>query len=249
MTRINMKSYGNHDATYDARILKILPEYVVDNTPHGLWGEIQGHDNPLLLQDPAKYQAAGIRVIGYLTGGYEGQGCKQCLDPKWYSLEMNKTMIKNMAELDKVDGVFIDECTAFPNSTSRAYLRELTTFAHSLGLITWGNTGLDDFDPWYFTDGGFDFMQSTEDWQGQPLTGVQREWGCRISVTGFRPYYTAEDAFRLTVDAWEKGIAFCYINNNEYQVIAPWFEEYAAKLRDYAKTTAKIADSPCAYLP
>jgi hypothetical protein len=51
-------------------------------------------------------------------------------------------------------------------------------------------------------------------------------------VTGFNPSYNAQDAYRLTIDAWNKGLAYCYINTVEYTEIAPWFEEYAQMLRE-----------------
>jgi hypothetical protein len=233
ITRLNMKSYGDHDANYDARILTIQPKYVLDNPPHGLYGEMESpqYTASWLLQNVSGYQAAGIKVIGYLTSGYEGKGGDDRYSLSWYSLEMNKKLIKNMATLDHVDGVFIDECSDYPNASSKAYLKTLTTLAHSYGLITWGNVGVDDFDSWFFTDGGFDLMQSSESWVGQALSPVQKAYGSRISVTGYNSRYTADDAQRLTLDAWNKGIAYCYINTVEYTSIAPWFEGYAARLR------------------
>jgi len=255
--RLNMKSYGNHNEDvysdtlgwidYDERILAIRPEYVIDNPPHGLYGEMveqqyhKGYAYEWLLQNVAECQAAGIKVIGYISCGYEsgigsdtpGDG----YDPYWYELETNKMLIRNMAELDHVDGVFIDECSDWPSAESKAYLAELASYAHSFGLIVWGNTGVDQFDDWYFTSGHFDFMQSSEDWRGQELSQVQQDWGHRISVTGFRSSYTAQEAYDLTIDAWEKGIAYCYINNREYDIIAPWFEKYVAMLRDYGQDT------------
>lgn len=250
---LNMKSYGNHNEdvysdtlgwiNYDERILAIRPEYVIDNPPHGLYGEMleqqrhEGYTYEWLLQNVAEYQAAGIKVIGYISGGYEGgigSGTPgDGYDPYWYELETNKMLIRNMAELDHVDGVFIDECSAWPSAESKAYLAELASYARSFGLIVWGNTGVNQFDDWYFTSGHFDFMQSSEDWRGQELSQVQQDWGHRISVTGFRSSYTAQEAYDLTIDAWEKGIAYCYINDAEYATIAPWFEEYIAMLRDY----------------
>jgi hypothetical protein len=241
--RLVMKSYGNHDelsfsnslgmVLYDQRILSLKPEYVIDNPPHGLYGEMEEpkYIGDWLLQNIKEYQDAGIKVIGYISGGYEGSGGDDCYDRKWYSLEMNKILIKNMATIDKVDGVFIDECTDFPGYKSKAYLVELCTLAHSYGLLVWGNTGVDDFDEWYFIEGGFDFMQSSEAWKGQQLSLIQKKWVAKISVTGFSRSYTEQDAYHLTLDAWNKGIAFCYINDTEYVTIAPWFEEYVDMLR------------------
>ena len=77
-------------------------------------------------------------------------------------METNKKLIKNMAEIDKIDGVFIDECTSFPKEKAKDYLKMLTDIVHSYGLLTWGNHGEAKFDSWYFTAGGFDLMQSNE---------------------------------------------------------------------------------------
>ena len=189
------------------------------------------------MQDISVYKEAGIQVIGYLTSGYEAKGSAGRIDPQWYSLEINRKLIKNMAEKDKVDGVFIDECSPFPNRHSRHYLKSLTDLAHRYNLITWGNVGGDQFDNWFFTKGGFDLMQSTEDWHGQELSSVQHDWGSRISVTGYNPGYTAQDAYKLTTNAWEKGLAYCYICDTGYISLPDWFEEYTLLLRDYFNYT------------
>ena len=248
MLRMNMKSYGNHDESsysntlgdvpYDQRILAIKPEFVIDNPPHGLYGEIEekkypseGYRASWLLQNIAGYHSAGIKIIGYISSGYEGKGGDDHYASEWYSLEMNRKLITNMATIDHVDGVFIDECSDYPNATSKSYLTDLSDLAHSYGMIVWMNTGVDDFDGWYFTVA--DFMQSSEDWVGQSLSPVQEKWGARIGVTGFKASYTAQDAYMLTMDAWNKGIAYCYINTVEYTTVAPWFEEYAQTLRNW----------------
>ena len=66
-----------------------------------------------------QYQEVGIKVIGYITCGYEaGQGDDRpgdlgsdFPDMSWYSLDLLKKMISNMALIDKVNGVFVDECS------------------------------------------------------------------------------------------------------------------------------------------
>lgn len=228
--RMVIKSYGRHTPAYDARILAIRPRYVVDNPLHGLYGVMPGRQTTPLLQDVQLYRDAGIKVIGYLTVGYEGKSSGGNLSPQWYSLETNKGLIRDMAIIDGVDGVFFDECSAFPNASSRQYLKELADYARSFNLLVWGNVGLDNFDPWFFTGAGFDYVHSTEDWRGQALTPVQKEWAHRISVSGFKQTYTADDAYNLTLDAWRKGVAFAYINDVDYTSMAPWFEEYASRL-------------------
>ncbi len=227
MLRINLVYYGRHTPEIDARIIGVRPHYVIVNTPHGLWGEIYGND---IMQNITAYQEAGIKVIGYLTTGYEGKGSAGKIEAKWSTLETNKKLIKNMAEIDKVDGVFIDECTSFPKEKSKDYLKTLTDLVHSCGLLTWGNPGEAKFDSWYFTAGGFDLMQSNENWHGQKLSPVQREWGSRISVTGNNPKFTAEEAFKLTVNAREKDLAYCYLSNSGYTALPSWLEAYTALL-------------------
>ena len=162
---MNMKSYGNHSASYDARIESIRPEYVIDNPLNGPYGKLYGGGSWLLQPDTiARWQSLGIKVIGYITAGYEGDGTEGGEPVSFSELEFNKQCIRDMAQIDGVDGVFIDECSPYPENNSRRsnYLTELTSLAHSLGLITWGNTGLDSFSSWFFTDGGFDLMQSSE---------------------------------------------------------------------------------------
>ena len=229
---VNLIYYGVHNSEIDSRIINARPDYVIGNPPHGLWGEVQGYDSPWLLQNVKSFQAAGIKVIGYLTAGYEGFKSGGGLSRQWYTLEMNRKLIKNMAEIDRLDGIFIDETSQYPGDASRKYLKELTEFVRGYGLITWGNTGENEFDDWYFKDGGFNFMQSTEHWRGGSLSRTQKEWGKRISVAGFKLAYTANDAVRLTLDAWRKGIRHCYITVDEYTSLAPWFEEYVSRLRE-----------------
>jgi Spherulation-specific family 4 len=227
LLRINLVYYGRHTPEIDSRIIGAQPQYVIVNTPHGLWGEIYGND---IMQNIPAYKRAGIKVIGYLTAGYEGKGSAGKIEAKWSALETNVELIKNMAEIDKVDGVFIDECTSFPGVKAKDYLTTLTNIAHKYGLLAWGNPGEAKFDAWYFGAGGFDLMQSNENWRGQKLSPVQREWGSRISVTGNNPKLTAEDAFKLTVNAREKGLGYCYISNSGYTVLPSWLEEYTALL-------------------
>ncbi len=229
MLKLCLVFYGKHTPESDARIIQARPEYILANTTHGLWGGVYGYETWWLLHDVSIFRQVGIKVMGYITGGYEMKGSGGGLRREWYTLEINKKFIKNMAELDHVDGVFIDECSDYPDEASKQYLKELTDFAHSYGLMTWGNVGVDYFDPWYFTDGGFELMKSTEQWHGQSLNRLQKKWGHRISVTGFKPYYTAEDAVKFTVKAWKKGLAYCYICRG-YTSLPPWFEEYVARL-------------------
>jgi hypothetical protein len=229
--RLNIIYYGQHTPEVDDLLISVGPQYIISNTAHGLWGEAYGNETWWLLQDVGKFQEADIKVIGYLTAGYEGTGSGSGIELKWYTLEFNKQVIRNMAELDGVDGVFIDECSSYPGAASKAYLKELSDLAHSYGLIVWGNVGHDAFDEWFFSEGGFDMMNATENWRGQYLTPVQQKWGHRISVAGFDTTYTVKDAYHLTRDAWYKGLAYAYIATDGYAWIPAWIEQLAEDIR------------------
>ncbi len=237
--------YGYATAPAIASILGVRPQYFISNTAHGLWGEMSGHGQNI-FQDIAPFKQAGTKVIGYITAGYEGKSSGGRIDAKWYSLETNKKLIQDMAEIDGVDGVFIDECSDFPKEKDKAYLKELTTLAHSYNLITWGNVGMSNFDPLYFTDGGFDMVHANENWRAQNISKVQTDWGYRISVTGFNSKYTAQDAYNLTVNAWRKGLAYCYITNTSlgYNSLPPWLSEYADLLKQYVLSPEKYQPPP-----
>jgi hypothetical protein len=236
--------YGKATPTVSSTILNVRPQYFISNPAHGLWGHISGHGQAV-FQDLSAFKAAGIKIIGYITAGYEGKHSAGNVDKKWYTLEMNRKLIQDMAEIDHVDGVFIDECTNFPDEKDKAYLQELTTFAHSYGLITWGNVGTNNFDPWFFTDGGFDLVHSTENWRGQNLNKLQFDWSHRISVTGFNPKYTSQDAFNMTVNAQQQGLAYCYITDDRvgYNSLPSWLEKYVDLLKQY-KLTPEIYQPP-----
>jgi hypothetical protein len=128
---------------------------------------------------------------------------------------MNKKLITNMATIDHVDGVFIDECSAFPNSTSKTCLKALSDHSRSYGLIVWMNVGVDNFDEWYFTANVADFVQSSEAWRGQSLTPVQDKWGSRIGVTGYRSSCTAQDVYRLTTNGINQMKSCCRTTSNK----------------------------------
>jgi hypothetical protein len=226
--------YGDETPDVKTAMLNIRPQYLICDTANSLWGKI-ADEGSSIFTDISDYRAVGIKVIGYITTGYEGSQSNSRIDTKWYSLETNKQLIQEMAETDHVDGVFIDEVSSFPDEREKEYLKTLTDLAHSYGLITWGNVGTSDFDTWFFTDGGFDLMHSVEDWHAQNLNRIQLDWNYRISVTGFNKAYSAEDAFNLTVDSVLKGLAFCYISDNSqgYNQLPTWLGEYVRLLREY----------------
>jgi len=66
----------------DLRIAALNPQYAIINSAHGLWGQIDGNN---VLQNIEPYRTANIKVISYITSGYEGKGSAGKLDAKWYT--------------------------------------------------------------------------------------------------------------------------------------------------------------------
>lgn len=224
--------YGHHSEAIDARIIAARPEFLAANTAHGLWAAVHGKSDSLLRNVP-ELQSAGIRVLGYLTSGYGGTGTSGTLDPLWYALDTNKQFITSMAELDRVDGIFADECPAYPDEAQKEYCRELAAFAHDSGLTVWGNVGESEFDPWYLSDGGYDLINTTEQWDGSATT-VQEDWGPRISVISAGGSPALDEAVSLARDAHRSGLAFCYVTNS-YTELPSWLDAYAGYLRNPEK--------------
>lgn len=227
---LSLVYYGRHTPEVDARILSARPAYLIANVPHGLWGRVYGADAPWLFHQTPGFADFGIKTAGYITSGYEGTNSGGDIPRELYSLEANRRLIVDMAQIDHAAAVFIDECTAFPDSNSRTYLRQLTHLAHSQGLTAWANTGQDYFDDWYFTDGGFDLVHSTERWAGQRLTPVQQQWSSRVSVSATGYEHGLAEVIRLTMDALDKGLGYCYVTQT-YTALPGWLEEYASAVR------------------
>ena len=99
--KLNLVYYGNHDAEVYAAIIEARPEFLIGNTAHGLWGAINSHSADWLLQDTAKFKATGIKVIGYITAGYEGQGSNGDISSGLYTQEKNLEFISDMAEMGR----------------------------------------------------------------------------------------------------------------------------------------------------
>lgn len=221
--------YGPHISSVDERILEARPAYLVANTAHGLWAEVNGNTAGRPLEDAGVLQQAGIKVLSYLTSGYGGRGSAGSLDPQWYSLATIQRLLKSAAGQDQVDGVFVDECPAYPDGGQKDYYRQLTSMARCHGLTVWGNVGENDFDPWYFTDARFDFMNSSERWEGEELTPVQSQWRQRISIISLEAGHSLEEALGIFKEARRYGFACCCVTTS-YLELPEWTEELAITL-------------------
>lgn len=224
-----MVYYGPHIGSVDERILEARPAYLVANTAHGLWTQVNGNTTGRPLEDAAVLQQAGIKVLSYLTSGYGGRGSAGSLDSRWCSLATLERLMESAAGQDRVDGVFVDECPAFPDGGQKDYYRQLTSMAQCHGLTVWGNVGQNDFDPWYFTDAGFDFMNSSERWDGEELTPVQSRWRQRISIISLEAGHSLEAALDIFKEARRRGFAGCCVTTS-YLELPEWTGELALML-------------------
>lgn len=200
--------YSQHTADINARIDYIRPAILVTNTINGWWGF--GIDRAKVTH----FQSLGISVFCYIWGNYE-------TDTK------APVSIQRAIEQDGVDGVFIDGCSAYPASFT--YIRALADIAHSYGKYIYINTGINDFDPRYFTEGDVDLVNGTEHFNGS-LSAVQKQYGSKCTVLSF-PVNSLDAAYNLIADAYSQGIAYAYTNTDEYASIAPYWEELADLLR------------------
>ncbi|MDD5039351.1 MAG: spherulation-specific family 4 protein, partial [Dehalococcoidales bacterium] len=192
--RLALVYYGPHEpeasTTIDDSLRDAQPEYLIVATESGYW-HVNYPDTSFLSDTRiSSFQGSyDINVIGYTTTAIQDPNYPNDPTKRIYEARPVQDVldeIEGMAENDSVRGVFIDECTSFPDSTKKSYHQQLTDLADELGIIIWANVGVASFDPWYLTDGGYDFVNSVETWQDdEELTAVQQTWASRISVLGY----------------------------------------------------------------
>lgn len=129
----------NNPNAQKTAIQGFLPEILIDNTPHGYYGEQNGY----VGCNPADYVPLGTEVYCYLIGGYEGTSHQNNMDDS----ALNIARIQGIAG-DGATGVFLDEVSNFPNASHKAYIQAMYDKCQSLGLKLILNPGTSLFDPW-----------------------------------------------------------------------------------------------------
>ena len=214
---INMIYYGSNTNGVDQRIISLVPEYLVDNSPSG---PANGDANVI------EYMSAGIKYFEYLDGGYEGTQDRYIPN----DLQSNLNYIAAVANAGAF-GVFLDEVSSNPNHDSLNYLQQIYKKAHSLGLKVVFNTGVSTWSDNLMKY--CDFMNSSEIWHNEPLTRSQRKFAQKTWIET-QEVTNAGDAVKLTEAAWGAGLGAhyaCY----EYITLPDYSEDYAARIRLYSK--------------
>jgi hypothetical protein len=210
-----MISYEYHnDAVYPntiySQIMYCLPSILIENTPAGLWGA------PC---NPALYEAAGIRVYSYITGGYEGTKYGNSTDNK----DVNITRIAAIAA-EGCTGVFMDEVSAYPNAAALTYLGDIRSACLSAGVKLIFNTGLPNFNTWLLSN--CDYLMTDEGYVSNRMpTASENAALAKILVCTY-PVADAYAAAALTQAAWTNGFYWHYSAAAANWYLAPWTNDY-----------------------
>jgi hypothetical protein len=207
---VNLIYYGTNTDATDQSIIDANPEYLVDNSSVGPWG---GN------ADISKFMDAGIKYFEYIDGGYEGTVSQAIPN----DLQSNLDYITAIAAAGAY-GVFIDEVSAYPSAEDLAYLKQLSDYAHSLGLKVVFNVGVDSWSDSLMEY--CDYINSSEIWSDTPLTDSQTKWA---SQTWFltQGVNDATTAAELTNAALSQGIDALYACTS-YTELPSWLDSYIA---------------------
>lgn len=220
--KICMIDYNYHnDVSPNADMTAIKaakPDILIDNTPGGYWGEVNGHTGCL----PSQYVPLGIEVYSYITGGYEGTKYMDTRD----ILATNLARVDAIAA-DGATGVFLDEVTSFPNSADKAYISAIYSRCLIKGLKLILNPGVSTFDSWLM--GKCDFLMSDEVYDGsRNPTPSESPYLSRILVV--REGVTdATTASNVTLAARAKGFGYSYVCN-AYTTLPSWLSSYLSTI-------------------
>ncbi|MCB0523539.1 MAG: T9SS type A sorting domain-containing protein [Lewinellaceae bacterium] len=216
--KICMVDYAYHDDNFPnadmMRIKAAKPDILIDNTPGGYWGQINGGVGCL----PKEYTPLGIQVFSYIPGGYEGTKYQSFID----NLDTNLMRV-NLIAADSATGVFLDEVSTFPDAASKAYLTAIYQECQNLGLKLIFNTGVDTFDSWLMDH--CDYLMSDELYDGNRVpTSFEAPFIDRMLVIA-NSVTTAADAQHITTGAYQHGFGFSYACET-YILLPTWMEDY-----------------------
>lgn len=220
--RIAMFNYHFHNdnsPNSDMSAIKAaLPELLIDNTPHGYWGEQNGY----VGCKPSEYIPLGIQVYSYIAGGYEGSKYKNNID----SLNLNLARISGI-KADGATGVFLDEVSDFPTTAQKNYISAIATKCKQEGLKLILNTGIQYFDSWLMTQ--CDYILTDEKYKGtrQPTISEQPFLDRVIVISENITSDTA--AAKLSIGARANGFGYSY-GCVEYINIPTWLNSYLSMI-------------------
>jgi hypothetical protein len=241
MTRTMLVFYGTHSQSNMAKIYNIRPTYLLDNTTSGFWHTQFGLDDVTVGQ----LQSVGIKVIGYTACHYANRAVSESPDSDLVA------EVKNMINLDGVDGVFIDEAPPNPamrysgtyptgqyvTNENSTYMATLISIVHGLGKLIIFNPGLNDHSGDWYTLGA-DFMMGSEIFENPADDGLSVVQLAHLdkAIVLRHPYppeeVITEDISYLTMHhAYLAGIALTYSNSVEYTQLPDWWLTLADRIR------------------
>jgi len=211
--QIAMVDYGYHDDhssnPHLATIQAVKPDILIDNTPHGYWG---GQCLP-----PA-YNAYGVHVYSYITGGYEGTKYRSDEDNNAANLA-RISGIKN----DGAAGVFLDEVSSHPDAAGRAYISDMFEQAHASGLKIILNPGTPDFDTFLVSHSDYIVTDEQYDGRRKPTASELFDLSKMIVLNDSVP--DADSAAKVTDGARNNGLGHSYACT-KYIEIPSWINDY-----------------------
>jgi hypothetical protein len=218
--------YGGHSTTQVNRIVAAKPEFLVVETPNGMF-----HTNSPV----ATYKAAGIKVFSYVAVSY-------CSDWQYTpSSPVPSDYNSVMAFVDAVadegdDGIFFDESpfslyegrAGYPPSGSWTghTIKEAIDKAHSRGLMVMLGLGDSPRNANLFIA---DYVLSDERYAGRNPASTEANNLAQCIVIGHN-VSNATDAAAYTNTALAKGFRAAYHCdvNTAYGAMPSWFENYMA---------------------
>jgi hypothetical protein len=233
--KICMIDYSGHDDTIPnadmTAIQSALPDILIDNTAHGLWG-INGGNGGNCDAIPALYTPFGVHVYSYITSGNEGQ---EYGGGKTDSLDANLARIDGISE-DGATGVFMDEVTEFPTNEQIQYLNSIYNRCKldSLKLII--NTGSGNFN-FSILSKVCDYVMSDEAYVGANPTSSEKNIGLNRCIVVNNACSSATDAINYTETAWDKGFGWSWNTDNDQYNLPSYLSSYISGLYSYAVPT------------
>lgn len=222
--RISMINYNYHDDSQPntdmTTIKNIKPDILIDNTPHGFWGEA----NNFVGCNPAAYTPLGIEVYSYIAGGWEGTHHLGGADTS--DLATNLIRIQGI-KTDGATGVFLDEVSGFPNTNAKQYITAIYQKCQQLNLKLILNPGVQSFDPWLMEH--CNYILTDEHYSGTRLpTSSELPYLNRVLVVA-QNVTNVTDAAGITIGARNNGFGFSYACT-EYINIPSWIVQYEAQI-------------------
>jgi hypothetical protein len=195
--------YGWHNATDDAKIRKLQPEVLIDNTPAGLW-----HGNC----DPKGFP--GTQIYSYITASYS-----------------KADLAKNLAFVDAIAlegtyGVFMDELSP----QADAYLQTIYARCQAKGVKLMVNPGMSSINTNIYQYA--DFVMTDEHYTGRNPASSEAGNLAKTVVIGFNAGWTPTQAAGYSNTAWTKGFRYTWHEQVEYTTLpaSSWLDSYAARL-------------------